>query len=71
MPDRKPVNPRHDPTHAAHEVILELARNGAFGSGGENVARNEGDGGALGKAITAAHRELLTYYRTLQSGAVR
>ena len=52
-------------------VILELARNGAFGSGGENVARNEGDGGALGKSITAAHRELLTYYRTLQSGTVR
>lgn len=66
MSEAKLVNPVQGPDRAAHEVVLELCRSGAFGIGPEAQAMGPEDGEALGKAVTAAHRAIADYYRTLQ-----
>lgn len=67
MSEQRVLNPVHSPDQAAHEVVLELCRSGAFGLGPEADAMGTGDGQALGEAVSAAHQALAEYYRTLRT----
>ncbi|GEK74213.1 MULTISPECIES: hypothetical protein [Halomonas] len=68
MSDQLVVHPIKDPSRAAHEVVLELCKAGAFGVGPEAQAMGRGDGEKLAEAIIAVHEKLAAHYKSLGHG---
>lgn len=63
MADHDIKSPVISPNLAAQEVILEMAKAGAFNN---DTYPAEDKGDDLGACIAAAHKKLADYYRTLE-----
>lgn len=66
MSDSNFIDPVNNPEQAAHEVILELCRSGAFDQSKVSSSYGSSYGKLVAEAITTAHKSLAQYYKTLE-----